>query len=233
MSIEVSIFPPEPPQNGEAPKLYISEPQHSLMVARLGTVILDRDIPVDAVLAIARGGLPTAAKLAHRLGVKTSRVWSSAIEGYDDTDIIEGPPEVLHLPDPEELEGAHLLVVEDLADTGKALNALKGKLKDSGAYNLASYTVAASVWKPKSLVVPDVAFGITNRWVVLPPEREPELTAETTRLRSLQAGDAAIEQAERNFAQSLQDVGATNAEMQEMRRLQIEYEQSGRIPVLV
>src|SRR5207244_4969497 len=74
----------------------------------------------DAVLALARGGLPLAGALAYALGVKNMATLN--IEFYTGVDERLDEPLLLPpVPDLALLRAERLLVVDDVADTGRTL----------------------------------------------------------------------------------------------------------------
>jgi hypoxanthine phosphoribosyltransferase len=74
----------------------------------------------DAVLALARGGLPAAGALAYSLGVKNMATLN--VEFYTGVDERLDEPLLLPpVPDLSLLRTERLLVVDDVADTGRTL----------------------------------------------------------------------------------------------------------------
>lgn len=89
------------------------------MVHKLVTKIEKSDQNFDRILCLARGGLVPAALLAHKLDIRD--VHSVAITSYYNKEQFD--PEVrTALPD---IDGAGLLVVDDLVDTGKTIDFIK------------------------------------------------------------------------------------------------------------
>src|SRR5918911_2220928 len=79
----------------------------------------------DIVLAIARGGLLVAGALAYALGVKNT--YTMNVEFYTGVDERLDVPMILPpVPDLVDLGEARLLVVDDVADTGRTLELVKG-----------------------------------------------------------------------------------------------------------
>jgi hypoxanthine phosphoribosyltransferase len=78
-----------------------------------------------------------------------------------------GNPAALALPDGFPLEGADVLVVEDILDTGRTLLALKGHILAHGPARL---RIAVLLDKPMRRAVPLIAdyvgFQVPNRWIV-------------------------------------------------------------------
>ena len=123
----------------------------------------------DLVVAVARGGLTVGGALAYALGVKNCGAIN--VEFYTGVDKrLDVPvllPPSLNLLD---VSGLHVLVVDDVADTGHTLRHVREVL----AQHVASVETAVLYHKPQSVIVPDHAWKITDRWInfpwsVLPP----------------------------------------------------------------
>ena len=67
------------------------------------------------------------------------------------------------------VEGKKVLVVDDVADTGKSLALVKTHLKEEGATEM---KIATIYYKPWSIVVPDWFERKTSRWIIFPWERK-------------------------------------------------------------
>ncbi len=78
-----------------------------------------------------------------------------------------GNPSALQLPDDFPLEGADVLVVEDILDTGRTLAALRGHILASRPARL---RIAVLLDKPARRAVPLIAdyvgFQVPDRWIV-------------------------------------------------------------------
>lgn len=76
-----------------------------------------------AVIAITRGGMAPAVIVARELNIRV--VDTISIKSYSHTD--QGVAEVLKRPDPEVArDGEGILVVDDLVDTGRTLEVVRG-----------------------------------------------------------------------------------------------------------
>src|SRR5512133_2613892 len=134
-----------------------------IAVEELAAQIEAVDFRPDAVLALARGGLPAAGALAYALGVKNMATLN--VEFY--TGINERLAEPLLLPpvpDLALLRAERLLVVDDVADTGRTL-ALASKFC---AEQVAEVRTAVLYEKPQSLVRCDFVWRRTDRWINFP-----------------------------------------------------------------
>jgi uncharacterized protein len=117
----------------------------------------------DLILSIARGGLFLGGALGYALDVKNLFVMN--VEFYT------GVEERLELPvvlppvlDRVDLTGAHVLVADDVADTGKTLELVR----DFCAGYVESVRTAVIYEKPRSLVRCDYVWRRTDRWIDFP-----------------------------------------------------------------
>src|SRR3954465_14374476 len=86
----------------------------------LAALVRDDGFRPDLILAIARGGLLPGGALGYALGVKNTCAMS--VEFYTGVDQRPDVPMVLPpTPDLVDLSDAHLLIVDDVADTGGTL----------------------------------------------------------------------------------------------------------------
>lgn len=126
----------------------------------------------DIILAIARGGLLPAGALGYALSVKNT--YTLNVEFY--TGIDERLPMPIMLPPVPSLvdvRGARILVVDDVADTGRTLNLVnefcEGKVADS--------KIAVLYEKPHSEVKCDFVWRYTDKWVNFPwSDKDPVVT---------------------------------------------------------
>ena len=119
----------------------------------------------DVIVGVARGGLIPAVRLSHLLGDKLLRVIH--VGYYVGIDMRKEKPELL--ADVGELKGK-VLVVDDVADTGKSLEFVVNHLKERG---LKEMRVATIAWKPRSKLKPDYFVYETDKWIVFPWEEAP------------------------------------------------------------
>ncbi|WP_368499501.1 phosphoribosyltransferase [Herbiconiux sp. A18JL235] len=126
----------------------------------------------DFVIAIARGGLIPGGALAYALGVKSCG--SLNVEFY--SDIEETLPEPIILPpllDNEPLIGKSVLLVDDVADSGRTL-ALVVELLEKVDITVRSATLYI---KPRSVIAPDFHWKTTDKWIVFPWSALPPVGA--------------------------------------------------------
>lgn len=138
----------------------------------LAQSIADSGFKPEIIIAVARGGILPAGHLSYALGVKLSDAIN--VEFY--TDVHETLPDpVLLAPmlDTESLQGRKLLVVDDVADSGRTLALVLELLKSQGAECRSAVLYAKST----SVVDPDYIWKRTDEWIVFPWSVEPPVEA--------------------------------------------------------
>ena len=137
----------------------------------LAQTIADSGFRPEIIVAVARGGLLPAGALSYSLGVKLSDVIN--VEFY--TDVHETLPDPILLApllDTENLAGKSLLVVDDVADSGRTLALVIDILKQYGG----DVRSAVIYGKPRSVVEADYVWRETDQWIVFPWSAEPPVT---------------------------------------------------------
>jgi len=122
----------------------------------------------DLVVAIARGGMLFAGGLAYALGIKACDALN--IEFYTGVGETLQKPEILapHL-DLDSLDGARVLLVDDVADSGRTLR-LAVDLLSARAAEVRS---AVLYTKPTTIIQPDYTWATTDRWITFPWSAQP------------------------------------------------------------
>jgi uncharacterized protein len=129
----------------------------------LATQIQADGFSPDAVLALARGGLPCAGALAYALGVKSMATLN--VEFYTGVDErLEDPLVLPPVPDLSLLRAERLLVVDDVADTGRTL----ALAREFCAQHVPEVRTAVLYEKPQSVVHSDFVWRRTDRWITFP-----------------------------------------------------------------
>ena len=135
----------------------------------------------DLIVAIARGGMLPAGAISYALGVKANGAIN--VEFYTGVGKTMLEPEILEpYMDISSLEGKRVLIVDDVADSGKTLKlimdliAKEGLSMGSGAAKVDARS-ATIYLKPTSIIKPDYVFKQTDKWINFPWSVLPPVTA--------------------------------------------------------
>lgn len=118
----------------------------------------------DIIVGVSRGGWPPARVLSDLLS--NSNLASVRAEFYRGIGETKGEP-VLSQPVSAEVAKKRVLIVDEVADTGKSLNLVKKHLFEQGAKEV---KIATIYYKKRSMVKPDYYEEETDRWIVFPWE---------------------------------------------------------------
>jgi hypoxanthine phosphoribosyltransferase len=117
----------------------------------------------DMLLSIARGGLLLGGALGYALDVKNT--FTMNVEFYVGVDERLPMPMILPpVPELVDLEEARVLVVDDVADTGRTL----ALVKDFCAGRVGEVRAAVLYEKPRSEVRCEYVWRRTDRWIDFP-----------------------------------------------------------------
>lgn len=137
----------------------------------------------DLIIAIARGGLIPAGAIGYAIGIKAMGAMN--VEFYTGVGQTLDEPVVLPpLMDASELPGKKVLVVDDVADSGKTLAMVMELLRHQGL-ELGGETVqvdarsAVIYRKPRSVFEPDYCWRTTDKWINFPWSVLPVVTPES------------------------------------------------------
>ncbi|MAT18669.1 MAG: phosphoribosyltransferase [Leifsonia sp.] len=140
----------------------------------LAQTIADDGFRPDAIVGIARGGLTLAGALGYALDVKM--LGSLNVEFYTGVGTTLDTPVVLPPTlDQESLQGKSILLVDDVADSGRTL-ALVVRLLQAGGGEVRTVCLYA---KPGTVEEPYYTWRHTDKWIMFPwssegPVRYPE-----------------------------------------------------------
>jgi len=134
------------------------------MLLNLAERILKTGFKPDIIVGVSRGGWPPARVLSDLMGnPNLANVRAEFYLGVAETK--EEP--VLTQPVSMEVAGKKVLVVDEVADTGKSLKLVKEHIVEKGAMEV---KIATVYYKPWSIVKPDYYEKETSRWIVFPWE---------------------------------------------------------------
>ena len=135
----------------------------------------------DLIVAIARGGMLPAGAISYALGVKANGAIN--VEFYTGVGKTMAEPEILEpYMDISSLEGKRVLIVDDVADSGKTLKLIMDLIAKEGL-SMGSGTAkvdarSATIYlKPTSVIKPDYVFKQTDKWINFPWSVLPPVTA--------------------------------------------------------
>ena len=123
----------------------------------------------EIIVGITRGGWVPARILSDFLEILDLAVvrvefYLGVAETRDEPVMTQGVSAVV--------EGKKVLLVDDVADTGKSLRLVREHIRQQGA---AEVRIATVYYKPFSIVTPDYYEKETRRWVVFPWETKETL----------------------------------------------------------
>ena len=138
----------------------------------LAQLVADDGYAADIVLTIARGGLLPGGAVAYALSVKN--VFVMNVEFYTGVDTrLDFPvmlPPQLNLVD---INDAHVLIVDDVADTGATLKVVH----DFCIPSVRSVRNAVRYEKSHSIVKCEYVWRRTDRWIDFPWSDQPPIVA--------------------------------------------------------
>lgn len=121
----------------------------------------------EVIIAVARGGLLPAGALAYALGVElvdAINVERYATSGHP----VPDPVLLAPLLDTASIAGRHLLIVDDVTDSGRSLGLVTRLLRGFGA----DVRSAVLFSKPNTIFAADYLWKAVEDWVVFPWHRD-------------------------------------------------------------
>ena len=138
----------------------------------LAQQIADSDFSPEVLVAVARGGMLPGGALTYSLGVKLTDAIN--VEFYTDVNETLADPILLApLLDTDSIRGRRILVVDDVADSGRTLALVLKLLRGFGA----EVRSAVLYTKPRTVVQPDFSWRTTDKWIVFPWSAKPPVMA--------------------------------------------------------
>ena len=166
-----------------SPRENLSWPGFGQAMRELATQVHRSGWMPDMIVAVARGGLLPAGAVSYALGVKAMGTMN--VEFY--TGVSETLAEPVLLPplmDVSELDGKRVLVVDDVADSGKTLKMIMDLISARGLSLDGKSTARVDARsmviysKPRSIIVPDYTWKETDLWINFPWSVLPPVTAQ-------------------------------------------------------
>ncbi len=134
------------------------------MLLQIAEKIKKDNFKLDIIVGVSRGGWPPARVLSDLL--ENPNLANVKVEFYLGIAETKGEP-TLTQPVSVKVAGKKVLVVDEVADTGKSLQLIKEHLQMEGAVEV---RIATIYLKPWSIIKPDYYARETSRWIVFPWE---------------------------------------------------------------
>lgn len=134
------------------------------MLLNLAEKIRKNGFKPDVIVGVSRGGWPPARVLSDLLD--NPNIANVKAEFYLGVAETKGEP-TLTQPVSTTVTGKKVLVVDEVADTGKSLKLVKIHLIEQGATEV---KIATVYYKPWSVIKPDYYEKETSKWIVFPWE---------------------------------------------------------------
>lgn len=166
------------------------------MLLTLADMIRKDSFLPDLIVGVSRGGWPPARVMSDLLGnVELANIRVEFYRGVAET---RDEP-VITQPLSTSVEGRRVLIIDDVADTGRSLKLVREHVEKRRA---SAIKIATIYYKPWSIITPDYYVRVTRRWVVFPWERK-----ETVRNLIERCGrnGAVVEEVKRKLAEGGMD----------------------------
>ncbi len=124
---------------------------------------------LDTIIGVSRGGWVPARVLSDLLSIHD--IGSVKAEFYLGVNETTSEP-VITQPVSANVQDKRVLVVDDVADTGKSLRLVEAHVLQHGANQL---KIATLYYKPWSVTLPDFYEKLTRAWIIFPWERKEAL----------------------------------------------------------
>lgn len=132
------------------------------LACKLAATILSHKRPLDQIVAISRGGLTLGHLLSDNLRIPIATI---AIQSYSDIQV-QGEL-IISEPLKTPVKGKRVILVDDVADSGKTLKRAVAYLKKFQPADILTVTM---FYKPHSVLRPDIFAKQTTRWILFPYE---------------------------------------------------------------
>lgn len=148
------------------------------LLLNLASKIRKANFEPDVIVGISRGGWPPARIMSDLL--ENPELANVKAEFYLGVAKTKSEP-VITQPVSVSVHGKKILIVDDVADTGKSLRLVRLHLREQGATDV---KIATIYYKPWSVVTPDWYELKTSRWVIFPWERKETVRNVVKRFKS-------------------------------------------------
>ena len=148
------------------------------LLLNLASKIRKANFKPDVIVGISRGGWPPARIMSDLL--ENPELANVKAEFYLGVAKTKSEP-VITQPVSVPVHGKKVLIVDDVADTGKSLRLVRLHLREQGATDV---KIATIYYKPWSVVTPDWYERKTSHWVIFPWERKETVRNVVKRFKS-------------------------------------------------
>ena len=135
----------------------------------LAEKIREDNFKPDVIVGVSRGGWPPARVMSDLL--ENPEIANVKAEFYLGVAETKGEP-LITQPVSVSVRDKEVLLMDDVADTGKSLRLVRVHLKEEGATEV---KIATVYYKPWSVVIPDYYEKETRSWIIFPWERKETL----------------------------------------------------------
>lgn len=133
---------------------------------RLAEAVRKSRFEPDLIVGVSRGGLIPARIMSDLLeNPNLATLTAEFYIGIAETRKVPSISQPISVP----VKGKKVLVVDDLADTGRSLKPVTSHIKNQGASEVRTATI---YYKPWSTTVPDYYEKESRRWIVFPWEQK-------------------------------------------------------------
>ncbi|MFQ5892068.1 MAG: phosphoribosyltransferase [Candidatus Methanofastidiosia archaeon] len=126
-----------------------------------------KDFIPEILVGIARGGLIPAVRMSNIMDDLLMRIVD--VKFYENIEKRREAPKIT-VPLTGDVKGMKVLIVDDVADTGKTLETVKKHVLERGALEV---KIAVIAKKSRSITEPDYHIFETEKWIVFPWEKIP------------------------------------------------------------
>lgn len=166
------------------------------MLLTLANMIKKDMFKPEVIVGVSRGGWPPARVMSDLLGnIELANVRVEFYRGVAET---KSEP-IITQPLSMSVEGKRVLVMDDVADTGKSLKIVREHVIERGAKES---RIATIYYKPWSIIIPDYYVRVTRKWIVFPWERRETVRNLVERCRR---NDIPIDEAKRRLIEGGMD----------------------------
>lgn len=149
--------------------LHITWKKIQYLVEDIANKIENDDLRIDLIIAISRGGFVPARILSDQLRVK--KLTCIQIEYYDSINKNKSEPNLI-FPLNLDVSGYHVLLVDDVSDSGKSLISALKHIQDKGTKSVKTATVHIKPW---TKFIPDYFSEEVDKWIIYPWEIKESL----------------------------------------------------------